>query len=260
MTWKEKWFQWISDENRAADEANAGNERAARFRIEPPDELKAAGYKLGDQPLAEHHNYLFALLLDLIKELRSGVDTEETTRTEADEQLKKDFEIALEEFANSIIKEIVIPKAGWLDADDGGYQNDVYLAEAKHQHFPIVSIDRGDSMDAARKAEMSTASEATDLSVRFWAKRIPDKDINATVALLFPQRDGSASGGGGESGGGGSEYVLPVATAERLGGIKTGRGLNITPDGTTSVDVEQGGYVATDEEVDTMLDKYFPEN
>ena len=160
MTWKEKWFQWISDENRAADEANAGNERAARFRIEPPDELKADGYKLGDQPLAEHHNYLFALLLDLIKELRSGVDTEETARTEADGQLKQDFETALEEFANSIIKEITIPKAGWLNAGNDGYQNDVSVAEATHRHFPIVSIDKAD-MDAARKAEMSTASEAT---------------------------------------------------------------------------------------------------
>ena len=190
----------------------------------------------------------------------AAITAEETARTAADEQLKKDFAAALEEFSNSIIKEIVIPKTGWQDAGDGGYQNDVYMAEAKHQHFPIVSIDLGD-MDTARAAEMSPAVEATDLSVRFRAQRVPDNDIHVTVALLFPQRDGSSSGGGGEGGGGSgtNEYILPVATSEQLGGIKTGRGLNTTLDGTTSVNMDDG-YIATDEEVTELLDKYFPEN
>ena len=192
--------------------------------------------------------------------LAANIEEETAKRQVADEQLKKDFAAALEEFSNSIIKEIVIPKTGWQDAGDGGYQNDVYMAEAKHQHFPIVSIDLGD-MDTARAAEMSPAVEATDLSVRFRAQRVPDNDIHVTVALLFPQRDGSSSGGGGEGGGGSgtNEYILPVATSEQLGGIKTGRGLNTTLDGTTSVNMDDG-YIATDEEVTELLDKYFPEN
>lgn len=38
----------------------------------------------------------------------------------------------------------------------------------------------------------------------------------------------------GNGGGGGGSYVLPAATANRLGGIKVGDGLSVTPDGTLS--------------------------
>ena len=38
----------------------------------------------------------------------------------------------------------------------------------------------------------------------------------------------------GNTGGGGGGYVLPVATANRLGGIKVGSGLTITNDGVLS--------------------------
>ena len=46
----------------------------------------------------------------------------------------------------------------------------------------------------------------------------------------------------GQSGGGGGGYVLPTATANRLGGVKIGEGINVENDGTISVsgvDVEQ---------------------
>lgn len=41
---------------------------------------------------------------------------------------------------------------------------------------------------------------------------------------------------GADDGGGGGSYVLPVATSEKLGGIKIGTGVNISVDGTISVD------------------------
>ena len=49
-------------------------------------------------------------------------------------------------------------------------------------------------------------------------------------ALLMALAGGDNGGGGG--GGGGSSYVLPVATENKLGGIKVGNNLNIEPDGT----------------------------
>lgn len=42
----------------------------------------------------------------------------------------------------------------------------------------------------------------------------------------------------GSSEGGGSSYELPIASADRLGGIKVGSGLSITDDGTLNVDSE----------------------
>ena len=48
------------------------------------------------------------------------------------------------------------------------------------------------------------------------------------------------------NGGGGGGYVLPTATANRLGGVKIGDGINVENDGTISVsgvDVEQNFVV-----------------
>lgn len=49
---------------------------------------------------------------------------------------------------------------------------------------------------------------------------------------------GQADGGGG---GGGESYTLPVASANVLGGVKIGSGLNITNDGTLSASGGSGG-------------------
>lgn len=57
--------------------------------------------------------------------------------------------------------------------------------------------------------------------------------------------------------GGGGAYVLPIATAERLGGVKIGSGVSATGDGTISVDAESilNDYdvMATDEEVEEAI-------
>lgn len=42
---------------------------------------------------------------------------------------------------------------------------------------------------------------------------------------------------GGTGGGSGSAYILPAATASRLGGVKIGDGIGVTTDGTISTDV-----------------------
>lgn len=43
------------------------------------------------------------------------------------------------------------------------------------------------------------------------------------------------------SGGGGDPYILPTATAERLGGVKIGDGVDVSEDGTISVSSGGGG-------------------
>ena len=74
--------------------------------------------------------------------------------------------------------------------------------------------------------------------------------MSATVALWAP----------GGTTGGGSAYVLPVATATRLGGVKIGSGISVTADGT--VNVSTSGItpeeVVSAADTDKMLDEIFP--
>ena len=64
---------------------------------------------------------------------------------------------------------------------------------------------------------------------------------------------GSTSGGGGSSGGS-SEYVLPVATTSRLGGVKIGKGLSVTNDGVISPNYSDLP-TATPEEINALFEE-----
>ncbi len=183
-----------------------------------------------------------------------------------DVMTRDEVEEALSNFANSIITEnMVIPHTGWINSTDpthsGEYQRDVPMEQALLKHFPCVHILEP-SREIARAAGLSSENDAVDHAIRFWAKRVPSEDMTANVALLFPQRDGSASGGGGEGGGGTpGEYVLPVATDTRLGGVKVGggRGINITPDGTLSTPAMLNENIATDEDAKSLINEIFGE-
>lgn len=150
---------------------------------------------------------------------------------------------------------LTIPADGWTETGEEPYKYtlDVSQEDAKATHIPIVSLHR-DSLAVAEAAGMCSSAETVDGAVRFWARKIPTADLSATLALLTP--------GTGELGaaGGGSAYVLPVASADTLGGVKIGKGISITEDGTISV---SGGIgeddVATAEEMEAMLDRVFPD-
>lgn len=67
-------------------------------------------------------------------------------------------------------------------------------------------------------------------------------------------------------GGGGGGYVLPVATATRLGGVKIGEGINVRSDGTISINAQQTAEAAADlvernatEPSDEQIDDLFSE-
>lgn len=66
-----------------------------------------------------------------------------------------------------------------------------------------------------------------------------------------PQFAGMGSGG---SSGGGSGYTLPVASASTLGGVKIGDGVNVSSDGTISVEGGGGGIniSTTDSKIGTV--------
>lgn len=170
-----------------------------------------------------------------------------------------DLEIALENFRNSIVSDIVIPASGWTQqennvqlSDDYGYYIDIQVAAATSEQFPSVSLHKS-SLEIASKAGLCPTVQALDGKIRFWVRNIPTEDMNATVALFIKS-------GSNNSASGGNTYKLPVATAEKLGGVKIGDGINVTEDGTISSSGKvDPSNISTKEEVTEMLDEIFKE-
>lgn len=164
------------------------------------------------------------------------------------------FTSTLEKVKTAIIAEITLPASGWTadsqSANGYGYYLDVPIEGALESQFPCVAIHKG-SLETARDSELCPTSQTLDGILRFWAKSIPAGDIFATAALI------TSDAGVGSSGG---SFVLPVATATRLGGVKIGPGVSVTEDGTISVDLSTPAEeLATPNETAEMLDEVFPD-
>lgn len=155
---------------------------------------------------------------------------------------------------SAIITGITLPAAGWVQDDTGGaygYHLDVSVEGVTENHFPSIAIHQ-ESMETAESAGISPVVQTLDGVLRFWAKSVPAADILATAALF--------TGNGGGAGLGGS-YVLPVATADTLGGVKIGENVDVTADGTISIDGADllDDVAADDSEVTEMLNEVFGE-
>lgn len=162
----------------------------------------------------------------------------------------------------AIIKEITIPAEGWaldetgsdepyMGMDEYRYYVDVTDEEVTDDQVPIVALHK-DALEIAKQAGLCPTAQTVTGAVRFWARYEPMQDMAATLALL------SASGSG-QTGGGGT-YVLPVATATTLGGVKLGEGFSTTPDGTlsyTGTGLPEDAFAQPDE-TQEMLDEVLP--
>lgn len=114
-----------------------------------------------------------------------------------------------------------------------------------------------ESLDIAASAKLCKTQTSYNGIVRFKSKAIPTANISGVLYLI-----GKATG----SGGGGGQELVP-ATRSSLGGVIIGNGLNVQPDGKTSVDkdavvedvtpkvVEEA--TAPEADVDAMLDEVF---
>lgn len=151
--------------------------------------------------------------------------------------------------------ELAIPTEGWVadGIDDNGYEYylDIANEKIKATQTPILSI-HPESLDTAAEADINGACETFDGYIRLYTNVIPTKVIYATLSLF-----GSST----LSSGSGSSYVLPVATATTLGGIKLGAGLTASTDGTVRVDVDDAviaeelkDTISTDEDADAAID------
>ena len=155
---------------------------------------------------------------------------------------------------SAIIAGITLPASGWVQDDTSGaygYHLDVLVEGVTEDHFPSVAIHQ-ESMETAENAGISPVAQTLEGILRFWAKSIPAADILATAALF--------TGNGGGTGPGGS-YVLPVAAADTLGGVKIGENVGVTEDGTISIDGADllDDVAADDSEVTEMLNEVFGE-
>lgn len=155
------------------------------------------------------------------------------------------------------IRDITIPAAGWTQSpgpDEAAalsYTIDIVVEGVTEAVYPSVAVHKA-ALEAANAAGLCPAVQALAGVLRFWARQPPEIDLPATAALMTP----------GGMVGGGAGYVLPVATATRLGGVKIGSGITASPDGT--ITASSSGIspetVVSAADTEQMLDEIFPGN
>lgn len=179
------------------------------------------------------------------------------TAEEAQELVNSLVHQSISDIGTAIITDIEIPVSAWHSNESPLPKGCAYTAEvpvegSKEEHFPIVS-PHIETEDIIKAAGLSHFSEAVDGAVVFWSRNKPEDDIAVTVVLMSNHLNINDSTG--------STFVLPIATETRLGGVKIGKGVQITADGKISVDaagvVDEG--VATAEDIDSMLEDIFDE-
>lgn len=150
---------------------------------------------------------------------------------------------------STVFQPIVIPKEGWTDKIDVGANEELDELEAEiedayglHLDIPVAGVTEvmqpglcvhPSSIDTARTCELATFIRTLEGKVRVYAKSAPSSDMKATLSLFCAYTN--VIGGSNVDGDG---YVLPAATATRLGGVKVGDGLSVSSDGTLSVNQE----------------------
>lgn len=118
-------------------------------------------------------------------------------------EFTKDVQKQLADFdgASIILQDLVIPTASWIASGESeyGYVAEVGIEECREAYYPDVAIHK-DSLKTAFDADVCASVQSLDGKLRFWAKRVPAKDISATAALLISGISPANPGGSAESG------------------------------------------------------------
>ena len=155
------------------------------------------------------------------------------------------------------IKDITIPAEGWTQSPGSdeaaalSYTIDIAVEGVTEAVYPSVAVHKA-ALEAANTAGLCPAVQALAGVLRFWAQTPPKTNLSATAILMTPGNMVGSSAG----------YVLPVATATRLGGVKIGPGITASPDGT--ITASNSGIppekVVSATDTEKMLDEIFPDN
>ena len=218
---------------------------------------------IADPVTGAETDFIYATLGDYIQPIPAYRDGVPATKVEYSLQIVISDELQVSVSApaglvtyselNEMIRElattqqaVTIPADGWQESPDGGayaYRADIPVESVTVKLIPQLFYPP-ESAERAGYYGLSPVCETLDGVLRVWSKAVPAEPIPAVLNLT-----GDASGyfavGDGSTGGG--TYTLPPATENTLGGVKIGSGLNVTRDGTLSVNA------ATEAEVNEML-------
>lgn len=160
----------------------------------------------------------------------------------------------LENFSTSSItkQDIVIPTTGWVQSDPEEYDGlsvDIPVEGVTGDIIPIVIVPPK-QIKVIGERKFSPCVKSDDGYIRLYSSASPPEPINATLVLLITS--------GGVTGGSGS-YQLPTASADKLGGVKIGENINVTDDGTISVNSEElvSNIVASNEDAEEIIIRHF---
>lgn len=160
----------------------------------------------------------------------------------------------------TVKREITIPTTGWdvgaEESAEGAMYLDIPQDDVTAEMTPNISILPAHTA-TAKECGMSTAVRTLDGAVRLYTEKAPKAEIAAVLSLS--QASSGPAGSGGSSGTVGGDYVLPTATATRLGGVRIGDGVNVEANGRISVDAPGilVDAVATDGDAEEMLNEVF---
>lgn len=116
------------------------------------------------------------------------------TREEVDQVVHDSLEEAVNGLITSVgsaIKVVTtIPVSAWREGgeDEGAtakypYVADIEVPGCTSEHFPIVALYGEVTLDAACDAGVSPTSESLSGSVRVWAAKIPNAELNVSISL-----------------------------------------------------------------------------
>lgn len=218
---------------------------------------------IADPVTGAETDFIYATLGDYIQPIPAYRDGVPATKVEYSLQIVISDELQVSVSApaglvtyselNEMIRElattqqaVTIPADGWQESPDGGayaYRADIPVESVTVKLIPQLFYPP-ESAERAGYYGLSPVCETLDGVLRVWSKAVPAEPIPAVLNLT-----GDASGyfavGDGNTGSG--TFTLPPATENTLGGVKVGSGLNVTRDGTLSVNA------ATEAEVNEML-------
>ena len=157
----------------------------------------------------------------------------------------QDIRVSIEEVRRQIVSmairqmDLTVPASGWTKDGEGTCPCRLDMAlDAAESMIPMLTVLPQSTADAS-DCGLAPFAQTLDGTLRLWAERVPQKDIHASLALLRDSSGLTLVGGA----------LLTPATPEQIGGVKVGPGLNVTEDGTLSVDM------ASEEDVAQMLDE-----
>ena len=150
------------------------------------------------------------------------------------------------------IGSLSLPVGSWTTLEeskgDYKYQCDVEVEDSRESHYPEAALSV-ESLPTAEACGLCPTMLAMDGALRFWSKTQPKAEMTGTYALFA---HGRYTGEGGVSG-----YTLPAATADLLGGIKVGEGLEIAGDGRLRVVGLAEESIASDVDIRQMVEDGF---